>query len=362
MTELIANIQIGQRFREDMGDIESLKASIEKLGLLHPVVISTDRVLIAGERRIQACQAMGWEEIPVTVVDLDSGLWLVAERDENLERKDMTVSEMVALAKVLEIQIGKRQGARSDVKSRKDVQPSENGHSEKKPLINRETKPEKSGSELQHGGAEVKKGQQVREVVAKKAGFESHHSLEMAKRIQELGSQALKEIVDDKAVSISDAASICSEGHDTQTKAVSRVALRQAKTLKAAVAAIHAEQEDHGQADPVQDCNGINIPDNVREFYEEAKAFDEAIGKAKELRFALNAIDKTATSKLLRQRGKLQDYCTSIESDLSLNRFGFVCPACEGNDDNNCNCCENRRWFKASDIGKVDLKKYRRGK
>jgi len=219
---------------------------------------------------------MGWEEIPVTVVDLDSGLWLVAERDENLERKDMTVSEMVALAKVLEIQIGKRQGARSDVKSRKDVQPSENGHSEKKSLINSETKPEKSGSELVSHGTQVEKGQKTREVIAKKAGFDSNHSLEMAKRIQELGAQALKEIVDDKAVSISDAAAICSEDHDTQTKAVSRVALRQAKTLKAAVAAIHAEQEDHGQADPVQDCNGINIPDNVREFYEEAKAFDEA--------------------------------------------------------------------------------------
>ena len=43
--------------------------------MLHPVVINTARRLIAGERRIRACRALGWQDIPVIVItarDLDA--------------------------------------------------------------------------------------------------------------------------------------------------------------------------------------------------------------------------------------------------------------------------------------------------
>ena len=35
-------ITIGPRFRKDLGDIAALAASIEDIGLLHPIIVTTD--------------------------------------------------------------------------------------------------------------------------------------------------------------------------------------------------------------------------------------------------------------------------------------------------------------------------------
>ena len=40
------------------------------IGLLHPIVVTSDNILIAGARRLAAVKALGWEEVPVTVIDL----------------------------------------------------------------------------------------------------------------------------------------------------------------------------------------------------------------------------------------------------------------------------------------------------
>ncbi len=96
----IADIQIGERHRKDMGDLESLAQSIAEVGLLHPVVVTPDARLIAGERRIRACLMLGWTDIPATVVDLPS--IIRGECDENLIRKDFTPTEAAAIAKELE--------------------------------------------------------------------------------------------------------------------------------------------------------------------------------------------------------------------------------------------------------------------
>jgi ParB-like chromosome segregation protein Spo0J len=65
----ITSIKIGKRHRRAMGDIAALAASIEAIGLLHPVFITPEGKLIAGERRLLACKHLGWMNIPVTVVD-----------------------------------------------------------------------------------------------------------------------------------------------------------------------------------------------------------------------------------------------------------------------------------------------------
>jgi ParB family chromosome partitioning protein len=83
-----------------MGDIEGLARSIDEIGLLHPVVVRPDGTLVAGERRIKACLLLGWQDIPVTVVDLDA--IIRGECDENQKRKDWTPTEAVAIAKELE--------------------------------------------------------------------------------------------------------------------------------------------------------------------------------------------------------------------------------------------------------------------
>jgi N6-adenosine-specific RNA methylase IME4/ParB-like chromosome segregation protein Spo0J len=98
-TLAIAKIKVGVRHRRDMGDLAGLSASIAENGLLHPIVITPHRELIAGERRLKACAALGWTKVPITVVDLDE--IARGERDENFVRKDFTPSEAVAIAEAL---------------------------------------------------------------------------------------------------------------------------------------------------------------------------------------------------------------------------------------------------------------------
>jgi N6-adenosine-specific RNA methylase IME4/ParB-like chromosome segregation protein Spo0J len=87
-----------------MGDIAALAQSIRTIGLLHPVVVTCQGQLIAGARRLAACQQLGWEGIPVRVIDLADILLLRAEHDENVCRENFTPSEAVAIGKALEDQ------------------------------------------------------------------------------------------------------------------------------------------------------------------------------------------------------------------------------------------------------------------
>jgi ParB/RepB/Spo0J family partition protein len=96
----ICDVKIGTRVRKDMGDIESLVASIADLGLLQPVVVTPNGVLIAGERRLEAAKRLGWRDIPVNVIDLAAVVR--GEYAENTFRKDFTLSEAVAIKRSLE--------------------------------------------------------------------------------------------------------------------------------------------------------------------------------------------------------------------------------------------------------------------
>jgi ParB family chromosome partitioning protein len=102
MTELrrVTDIVIGERHRRDLGDIDALARSIGDVGLLHPVVVRPDGTLIAGERRLRAAQRLGWNEIAVSILDLDAVVR--GEYAENALRKDFTLSEAVAIKRALE--------------------------------------------------------------------------------------------------------------------------------------------------------------------------------------------------------------------------------------------------------------------
>jgi ParB family chromosome partitioning protein len=99
----IQRITVANSFRKDLGDIEELAASIQE-GLLHPVVITPQGVLIAGRRRLEAARQLGWKMIHANIVDnLKDGMDLLkAQRDENSVRKDLLPSEAVALARAFE--------------------------------------------------------------------------------------------------------------------------------------------------------------------------------------------------------------------------------------------------------------------
>src|SRR5439155_23596949 len=57
----IEQIQIGYRYRKDLGDLRTLANSIAEVGLLHPVVVTPEGRLIAGQRRLEACRLLGLE-------------------------------------------------------------------------------------------------------------------------------------------------------------------------------------------------------------------------------------------------------------------------------------------------------------
>src|ERR1700722_12733632 len=84
------SIVIGENRRE-LKNIAELAASIEQLGLINPITVSENMMLIAGYHRFTACTQLGWTDIPVNIIPL-SGLDLeLAEIDENLIRNDLTV-------------------------------------------------------------------------------------------------------------------------------------------------------------------------------------------------------------------------------------------------------------------------------
>jgi hypothetical protein len=96
----ISDIKIDSRARRDVCDIKSLAESIQRVRLLHPVVVDPQGNLIAGFRRIEALKFLGRDDIPATVVDnLNSMLLkLQPERDGNRARKGLSRMEAVEFA------------------------------------------------------------------------------------------------------------------------------------------------------------------------------------------------------------------------------------------------------------------------
>lgn len=67
------NIIIKDRIREDFGDLQELAIDIAENGLINPPVINQNYELLAGERRLRACQLLGWDEIEVRVIHCCEG-------------------------------------------------------------------------------------------------------------------------------------------------------------------------------------------------------------------------------------------------------------------------------------------------
>jgi ParB-like nuclease domain len=63
----ISEVIVGERIRQDCGDVDALAASIAELGLLQPIIIDEHRNLLAGERRLRAVEKLGWTTIPATI-------------------------------------------------------------------------------------------------------------------------------------------------------------------------------------------------------------------------------------------------------------------------------------------------------
>lgn len=94
------DIVIEDRSRKTLRNIGALAHSIDTVGLLHPPVVRSDgnrKVLVCGQRRIEALRQLGWSSTPVTLsLDASDDLEaLMAESDENTEREPFTAAEAV---------------------------------------------------------------------------------------------------------------------------------------------------------------------------------------------------------------------------------------------------------------------------
>lgn len=95
----IADIQANptqprKSFSDD--ELAELSASIERHGLLQPVVVrpaGKGFQLIAGERRFRAASRLGWTEIPAVVREADDTTLLTLALIENLQRSDLNPME-----------------------------------------------------------------------------------------------------------------------------------------------------------------------------------------------------------------------------------------------------------------------------
>ena len=99
----LADIEIGERHRREMGNIAELAQNIAEIGLLHPIVVTPPaqggrQQLIAGARRFHAYHMLGWDRIPATVLDLDQ--IARGEYAENFFRKAFTPSEFADIAEL----------------------------------------------------------------------------------------------------------------------------------------------------------------------------------------------------------------------------------------------------------------------
>jgi ParB family transcriptional regulator, chromosome partitioning protein len=183
----LQQVIVENRFRQDLGDLSALMASIADLGLLHPILVTPEYRLIDGARRLEAHARLGRVYIEARIVHVPS--LLRAEHDANELAKAFTVSERVAIATAIEEEIGNRQGQRTD--------------------------------KLPQKFAEVV-GQETRALAAERAGFGNKETYRQAKKVVEEGSPALVDAMNTGLASISTAANLVTLPTTVQEELVAR--------------------------------------------------------------------------------------------------------------------------------------------
>ncbi len=242
---LISDIEICNRTRKDYGNLEGLAKSIERTGLLNPVLIDQDNKLIDGERRIKAHQLLKRDNIEIRVIDVPS--LIVAENDANEFAKQWTPSERVAIAKAIA----------DEEKNRAKERQREAGEQFGKGI---------AGGHLT---ASYETGKS-RDIIAKKAGFSSEGTMRRAAKVVEDGIHDVQEAMDKQDISINQACQIASQPKETQKEAL-------AEAVKP-----KSERKKHSQKKPQFDQSRLyanGSPISARSAYFRVEKEIETMGK-----------------------------------------------------------------------------------
>jgi ParB/RepB/Spo0J family partition protein len=106
----VADVKIrSPRQRSELGDVAGLAESINKWGLLHPIVLDRSNQLIAGERRLRACELLKRPTIEALYRDeLDEVDLEEMELEENVRRKQLSwPEEQRAIARIHQLRVAR---------------------------------------------------------------------------------------------------------------------------------------------------------------------------------------------------------------------------------------------------------------
>ena len=99
----IEDIKWDKRYREEFGNLDDLADSIREKGVLQPITVGADMVLLAGERRLKASLKAGLKQIPALVRETEGEIDArEVELMENVFRKDFTWAEECALVQEID--------------------------------------------------------------------------------------------------------------------------------------------------------------------------------------------------------------------------------------------------------------------
>ena len=92
----VKDIIIKHSVRANYGDLKSLISSICRIGIIYPVIIDKNNILISGNRRVEVCREAGIENIPAIKLELDynSAEALEIQADDNLCRLPFAVEDV----------------------------------------------------------------------------------------------------------------------------------------------------------------------------------------------------------------------------------------------------------------------------
>jgi len=92
----LTQITEGLPLRKEPADLGTLSASIKRLGLLNPLVVDRNGVLVSGARRLAACRQAELTSVPVWRLDVasDSIIALDIQSDENLCREPLACHDL----------------------------------------------------------------------------------------------------------------------------------------------------------------------------------------------------------------------------------------------------------------------------
>ncbi|WP_431878429.1 ParB N-terminal domain-containing protein [Amycolatopsis sacchari] len=161
----VESIQVGRRHRQDMGDLDALIASIERDGLLQPITITPDGLLVCGARRLAAIRRLGWRTVSVWVrssISTRLGL-LLAEQDDNQLHKALSPLEAAELYREIK-QLMAEDAARREAAGQfsSEYQPRWNGSAESaEPLTTPKGDSRKQAAQMVTGTASYTRLEQI---------------------------------------------------------------------------------------------------------------------------------------------------------------------------------------------------------